>query len=268
MVVSSKVVKKVAKTALSQHFLSAVSAACVLIFSIFATILTASLVHVFAGTVGYIITISVMIFFVLGPLCLGVVNFLRRFLWEQKDDVLLVFKYFSGLDSYKRALHFMFSLGIRIIIVAVVAYLPCIVVRILSSQRFYTALDISFPVWTANLWALNSFLAIIATMAFVFVALKYYLSVFIFVSNDNIDVAEAINMSTIISKRTGADFFGLVISFAGWILLSVFVLPLVITLPYFLMSYSAHCRFAITAYNKDVEAFNANGTPSFSTDEI
>ena len=268
MMATSQVVKKVARNALSQSFLTAVAASCVLIFAFFATTLTASLVNIFAGAIGQFIITAVIFFFLLGPLCLGVVNFLRRFLWEQKDDLLLVFKYFSALSHYKRVIHFMFSFGIRIVLIAMVLYFPCAVVRVLSSEQFYNALGLSFPVWTSNLWALNSFLAIIATMAFVFITLKYYLSIFIFVSNDNIEVAEAINMSTIISKRTGADFFGLVVSFLGWFLLSVFVMPLVITIPYFLMSYCAHCRFAITAYNKDVDAFNANSTPSFSTDEI
>ena len=44
----------------------------------------------------------------------------------------------------------------------------------------------------------------------VFFMLKFYLSAFIFVANDSIDPYEAINMSSIISKRTGGDFFGLV----------------------------------------------------------
>lgn len=268
MLAPSKIVKKVAKTALSQNFLSAIAAASVLIFAIFAASLTASLIHVFAGMMGYSIALTVMIIFVIGPLCLGVINFLRRMLWEQKDDVMLIFKYFSDLAVYKRAVHFVLSLGIRLVTIAFVVFLPCVVVRILSSEQLYTALDIALPIWTANLWALNSFLVIIATMAAVFITLKYYLSVFVFVSNDELDVAEAINMSTIISKRTGADFFGLVASFIGWFLTCVFVLPLVVVLPYFLMSYCTHCRFAITAYNKDVDAFNAKSTPSFSVDEI
>lgn len=268
MLASSKIIKNVAKTALSQNFLSAVVAASVLIFTIFATSLVSSLVGVFAGTIGSFATQIVMIIFAIGPLCLGVINFLRRMLWEQKDDMLLIFKYFSDAASYKRAVYFVLCFGVRIAMVAFIAFLPCIVVRILSSEELYTALDIALPVWTSNLWALNSFLVIIATMASVFITLKYYLSVFVFVANDELDVAEAINMSTIISKRTGADFFGLVVSFIGWFFTCVFVLPLVVVLPYFLMSYCTHCRFAITAYNKDVDAFNAKSTPSFSVDEV
>ena len=126
----------------------------------------------------------------------------------------------------------------------------------------------SIPVWTSNLWALNSFLVILSTLALVFVMIRYYLAPTIFIANDEIDPAEAVNMSTIISKRTGADFVGLTLSFAGWILLSLLVAPLIFTLPYFTTSYCVHCRFAITTYNMDVDRFNASFTPSFSTDEI
>ena len=165
-------------------------------------------------------------------------------------------------------MYFSFIIGIKLVFVAVVLYLPCLVVWILSNEQIYSFFDMSLPIWSSNLWALNSFLAFVASLALVFVMLKYYLAPFVFVSNDSIDPAEAVNMSTIISKRTGADFFGLVLSFAGWIVLSFLVAPLVFTLPYFIASYCVHCRFAVTAYNRDVDRFNSNVTPSFSTDEI
>ena len=141
-------------------------------------------------------------------------------------------------------------------------------VYILSTETVYNLLDVPMPQWTSNLWTLNSFLAILAAFGLVFVMLRYYLAPFIFVSNDDLDPAEAVNMSKIIAKRTGADFFGLVLSFIPWLLLSIFVAPLIFTLPYFISSYCVHCRFAITDYNSDVDKFNASATPSFSTDEI
>lgn len=268
MLAPSPVVKSVAKDALKRDFLKSVVVCCVLIFMFFVVMLTSSLVSIFTGNIGYIITICILLLTVVAPLLLGVLYYFRRLVFGQSDSALIIFRYFSTLSEYKRALQFLFLITVRVASIALVLYFPCIIVNVLSSEKIYAFFDVSLPLWASNLWALNAFLSLIASLGLVFITLKYYLSAFIFISNDDIDPAEAVNMSTIISKRTGADFFGLVMSFAAWILLSILVAPLVFTLPYFIASYCVHCRFAITMYNRDVDKFNASVTPSFSTDEI
>ncbi len=268
MLAPSPVIKKTAKIALSQYFLTSVAVCCVFIFMFFAGDLTASLISFFANTTGYVVSLILFAVFAISPLALGVLYYFRRLIWESKDSALIIFKYFSSIAEYKRALTFTLLIFARFIITALITFSPCFVIWLLSNDAIYEALGFSLPIWASNLWALNSFIAIVAAFALAFVMLKFYLAPFIFVSNDTIDPAEAVNMSSIISKRTGGDFFGLVLSFSGWILLSFLVAPLVFTLPYFLTSYSVHCRFAITAYNRDVEQFNTVNTPSYSTDEI
>lgn len=268
MLAPSPIVKATAKQALRENFLKSVAVACVLVFAFFSCVLISSLVSIFLGDVGYIAAMALMIAFVMFPLVLGVLSYFRRKLYNQDDSVLIIFKYFSSAAEYKRALHLSLLIGVKLVVSALILYFPCIIVWVLSSEKLYLFFDISLPVWSSNLWALNSFLGFVASLALLFVMLKYYLAPFIFVSSDNIDPAEAVNMSIIISKRTGADFFGLVLSFAGWILLSFLVAPLIFTLPYFIQSYTVHCRFAVNAYNRDVDRFNASITPSYSTDEI
>lgn len=268
MLAPSPIVKQKAKSVLKDRFLQSVAISCVFVFALLAGQLVASLASIFLGMVGYVAVLIAFAFFAAVPLLLGLLYHFHRLMCDQKDSPLVIFNYFSTVEKYKRALHFTLLLGIRLVFAALVLYSPCIIVWLLSSEQLYSFLNISLPVWTSNLWALNSFIVIIASFALVFVMLKYYLSPFIFVANDDVDPAEAVNMSTIISKRTGGDFFGLALSFAGWILLSLFVAPLIFTLPYFATSYGVHCRFAITAYNRDVEFFNASVTPSYSTDEL
>lgn len=268
MLAPSPVVKQTAKNALSQCFLTAIAVSCLLLFIYCIGGLIASMVSIFADLTGYIITLVLIAIFALSPLTLGVLYYFRRLIWEGRDSVLIIFKYFSSLDEYKRALHFTLLIFLRLVITALVTFSPCIVVWVLSNDVFYEALGMSLPIWASNLWALNSVIAIFSSFVLVFIMLRFYLAPFIFVASDDIDSAEAVNMSSIISKRTGGDFFGLVLSFAGWIVISLFVAPLVFTVPYFAASYCVHCRFAITAYNRDVDRFNASSTPSYSTDEF
>ena len=268
MLAPSPVVKQTAKNALSPCYLTAIAVSCLLLFIYCIGGLIASMVSIFADLTGYIITLVLIAIFALSPLTLGVLYYFRRLIWEGRDSVLIIFKYFSSLDEYKRALHFTLLIFLRLVITALVTFSPCIVVWVLSNDAFYEALGMSLPIWASNLWALNSVIAIFSSFVLVFIMLRFYLAPFIFVASDDIDSAEAVNMSSIISKRTGGDFFGLVLSFAGWIVISLFIAPLVFTVPYFAASYCVHCRFAITAYNRDVDRFNASSTPSYSTDEF
>ena len=268
MLAPSPVVKKTANTALSGHWLQASAVSCVLIFAFFIGELSASLISIVAGKVGFIIFFIAFLIFALSPLALGVLYWFRRLLWGQNDETVTIFRYFSSLSEYKRALHFILILTCKLGGAAVILLLPSFIVWMLSSERFYVWFDIPFPVWTSSLGTLNSFLIIIAVFALLFIALKYYLAPFLFISDDDIHPAEAVNMSTVISKRTGADFFGLVLSFIGWIILSLFIAPLIFTVPYFWASCAVHCRFAVTAYNRDVERFNNNNTPHYTVDEV
>ena len=262
------VIKKTAKTSLKDNWFQAIAVSLIFIFALCLGEVAASLVFAFAKRVGYIIFLSLFNIFAIFPLLLGVINWFRRLLWGQKDNVLLVFKYFSNRYEYKRALHLSLILTSKLLICAAIIFSPCIIVWVLSSERFYNFFDLSLPVWTSSLWTLNSFLAIISSFALIFVALKYYLAPFLFVSDDNMHPAEAINMSVIISRRTGSDFVALVLSFALWILLSVFVAPLIFTIPYFIAAYGVHCRYAVTAYNNDVDNFNSKDAPFYSVDEV
>lgn len=268
MLAPNQVIKKTAKAAFLPRFLHSAAVCCVIIFTWFIGLFSSSLISVFAGTIGYLLSRLALLFFVLCPLLLGAIYYFRRLIWQQEDNVLIVFKYFSNLGEYKRALRFTMLIFTKIALSALLVFSPCIVIWLLSNDALYQLIGTSIPIWSLNLDALNDFALIIAAFVLAFILLKYYLAAFIFTSNDDIDPSEAINMSTIISKRTGGDFFGLVLSFIPWLLLSLFVAPLLYTLPYFLTSYAVHCRFAITTYNLDVERFNSSNAPSYTADEI
>ncbi len=268
MLAPSPVIKHTAKKALKPRFLQAIAACSVLVFGFYIVELISALTSIFADILGYLIVFAVLMFFAISPLFLGVLNYFRRLIWEQEDSVLIVFKYFSSVALFKRALKFTLLLCARLIVSSLIFFSPYFVIWLLSNEKLYEFFDLSLPVWTSNLWALNSFVIFISLLLVCFYMLRYYLAAFIFVANDEIDAAEALNMSQIISRRTGGDFFGLLLSFAPWILISLFVAPLIFTVPYFLASYCVHCRFAVTAYNLDVDRFNSEPAPSFSTDEI
>jgi len=268
MLAPSTIIKKTARTALSGSYLQAVAISCLFIFICFAGMLLSSVGSIFAGNIGYFLIMAIFAVFAFCPLFFGLLYFFRRLLWGEKDDVLVLFKFFQSAKEYKRALGLTLILTVKLTSAALTVFLPCIIVWILSSERFYSAFDLSFPVWTSSLWTLNNFLAIIASFVLCFVMLKYYLAPFLLISDEDMHPAEAVNMSAIISKSTGADFVGLAVSFWWCILASLLVAPLVFTVPYFVTSYGVHCRFAITSYNRSVDRFNQKETPHYTTEQL
>ena len=190
MVAPSPVVKKVAKDALGRQIIKSMVVCCVEIFVFFINMFISSLVSVFAGDEGYVISLTLLTIFVLGPLFLGILGYFRRLIFEQNDSVLIIFRYFSSVGEYSRAMHLVILLTIRFISAALVLFLPCILIYILSSEKLYEFLGVSLPLWASNLWAVNSLFSVIATVGVMFVMLRYYLAPFMFVSNDNMDPAE------------------------------------------------------------------------------
>lgn len=264
----SPVVKLTAKNALAGRWLPSAAVCTVLLLVYFTGDILASLISMPFGTTGYILFFALFTVFALFPLILGATYYFRRLLWGSTDSALIIFKFFSSVQLYKRAINLSLLLALKLIAAAVVLFLPCLLVLLLSSEWLYAFFDMSLPIWASNMWVLNSFLVIFAVLALCFVMLKYYLSAFLLVCDENMTAAEAVNMSTIISKRSGANFVGLIMSFAPWILLSLLVAPLIFTLPYFIASYCVHCRFSIAEYNSDVDRFNASSTPYFRADDI
>lgn len=268
MLAPNSTIKQYAKKSLSPNFLQSVAVCCVLVFTWFIAMFASSLGSIAFGWLGYAAMLLAIILFVLFPLFLGALYYFRRLIFEQQDSALVIFKYFSNFKEYKRALRFTLALFARFALAALFVYSPSIIIGLLSNEAIYQTFNIQLPVWVSVLWTLNSFAVIVATIGLMFITLKYYLSSFIFVSNDTIAPSEAIKFSTIISKRTGGDFFGLMLSFTPLALLSLTVAPLIFIFPYVLTAYAVHGRFAITAYNLDVDRFNTVSAPSYTADGI
>ena len=86
---------------------------------------------------------------------------------------------------------------------------------------------------------------------------------FLIAADEDMEVDEAIHMSDTISKRTMLDFIYLFFSFFGWILVSVLVFPLIFTMPYILISFGVHVRFAIAEYNKRIDLKTRESSNTF-----
>jgi len=253
MIPFASIIKKTAKAALKTDYLKCIATCCILIF----TMLMSFVIFEILGYVSnYCIAFAVLFFvyfFVEFPLLLGIFRYFRRILYGEYDSPVSAFYYFNDTNLYKKSLDFAFSLTVKILIFAIFCYLPAILLKIAAEPEIYEWFGVSIPIWTPVLSTVATFIFVIATFVVVILSLKYYLSFFLFVSNDENSAKYAIDMSIVISKRTRLDFIYLIFSMLLYIIASVFLIPLPFTLPLLFATYTVHCVYAVYQYNDTID---------------
>ena len=151
----------------------------------------------------------------------------------------------------------------RALFFGIILFIPSFIVDLFSSSFIYDVLKMPTPLWTSNLYYLSLFLKTVATVILIFIMARYYMAPFLIAADEDMEVDEAIHMSDTISKRTMLDFIYLFFSFFGWILVSVLVFPLIFTMPYILISFGVHVRFAIAEYNKRIDLKTRESSNTF-----
>lgn len=253
MSANSRVVKITAKATLKNRFVSSVFSALSLIFCCFIGVFSTSYISLVVGDIVSTVLLLLYSFFLSVPLFFGVLRFFWRMLFSSNDNPVSVFYYFSEKTIYLKCLKLTLKLVLKAIIPAIILFIPVFGLWLVSKGSIFEMINVSIPLWTANLTYIFIFVRTLAIILLVIHMFKYYLAPLFFIADENMDLDEVMHMSTVISKKSSIDFSYLIFSFSGWIILSLLVIPLVFTLPYFFSAYTVHFRFAVAEYNKHVE---------------
>ncbi len=260
MLPTAGVIKATAKKILSQNYISCFVSCVIFSASFAASVIISGVLETVFNIAVAITAFLIITAFVLFPLFLGVVRYINKAIDNVIDYPISVFYYFSDIKLYKKSISFLLEIAIKVITRGIVFYLPFLVVWLLSSEEFYEKLEIVTPIWSPMLSSVAGFLFIIATVGTIFVALKYYLSTYIFVANDDISPIKAINLSVIVSRRTRIDFVFLAFSMILYILASLIFILLIFTLPFLIMVYALHSKCAVIQYNKTIASLKCDNT--------
>ena len=261
---SSQVVKITAKAALKDKWLRAIVVSSIFLFTVLVCYNISSVFSIVAGDIAANVLLAVMLLLLICPIALGTIRYFWRILFGADDNPVSVFYYFSEKKVYRRAMWLILSLALRMVLFGLLLNIPRFIVEAMSHSFLYELIGMAIPVWTANLTNVTVFLKVLAEVILFFVMLKYYMAPVLFVADDNMDSGEAMHMSATISKKTAIDFIYLGLSFIGWIILSLFIIPLIFTIPYVIISYLIHIRFAVAEYNKHIESTTQKSYPSFT----
>lgn len=260
---SSSSIKRLSKDIFKNNAIILIVSTAIVLAIWFVGIYLALIVETFTATAATIICLCIFSILFFAPIFMGFLRYIWRMISGVTDNPITLFYYFSEKKLYFKVLKLTLSLGIRAAVCYLIFYIPIFVLNIITGTRIYEALNIPVPMWTFNLSNLTAFLRFLSIIATLISVLKLYLAPMLFVADENIDVAEAVHLSNVISKRTIIDFIFLGLSFAGWILLSFLSLPLIFTLPYMIAAYLIHSSAAVDAFNKEISRANYDDIPTF-----
>lgn len=263
MTVGIPSIKKEAKAALNGKWVSAIIASLTVLFSFFIIYNIGWAISLVIGDVSSSFIAVVLSVVLCGPLMLGVIRFFWRMFGGMAETPATVFYYFSSLRSFYKVLKLCFMLAIRLFAFAVIYYLPAILLYVISSPDLYEFLKMPIPLWSQHLSYLVNLLSSLGGVLTLFSLLKFYLAPVLVIADDQMDIEEALLMSTVISKTAITDFVFLVFSLILWIIISLLYIPLLFTLPYFVMCYTVHALYAIKDYNQKIESINGDNSPSY-----
>ena len=204
-----------------------------------------------------LILIEVIIFIGI-PLIMGLLRNFWGMASESPLKITEIFYYFSSKTVYKKLTVFTFLMLGRIVLRSVVVLLPSVIIGAVSKYSSLIFRESAQPLWFSNIWIFELVLRAIAICLIVYMVSRYYLAPFIFIADENGDELTCIHKAYTVSKISMGNFIGLVLSLVGWILLSVFFVPLVFTLPYMCMCYIVHSRYAAVYYNSGHKNYNEN----------
>ncbi len=246
--IQTKAVKSTAIASLKGNWVWAIIASltplCVYLISLI-------IQSVFSLIIGEAVAVFVLLlYFLVFPVFLGTVRVFWKIANSEKQYVLDVFYYFSNGKLYKRALKFVIAVFLPFSITATLCFIPSALLYAIANGMLFESLRLTFPVLAMFLGYLGHMLFVAAIIFLIIKVFNYYTSVFLFVVNDETSPIECIKKSRELAKHTKSIYVPHVFGYWYWIIISLFMLPLVFTAPYLLMSYVVDCRFCVAYYNR------------------
>lgn len=271
----SYIIKKTAHNALKNNWIKSITVSLILLVTVmfstffqelvFQIISAANLTTIgifnaesVINTVSVAIELLLILCFVF-PLLLGIF----RYFWQLTDysevNVSEIFYYFSSKKLYKRAVKTFLHLFVRIFLIFLVCLSPCIIIKTLTSVSFYSFVGISVPASLISVDFINNWALFFGIVVGVIVSSYYFLVPAIITANEQTEVLKAFKLSRKVTAGNIGHFIKFVLSFAGWLLLSLLAFPIIFTLPYFLASYAEFSRTVIKINNEKSQTTEYNG---------
>ena len=187
------------------------------------------------GTFLSLVTLALDLF-VFSPLYLGIIRWFWQITGGEDEPVASVLIYYQNAENYFLTIKLRLSLWWRVIVAALISMSPAIAVMIAAEAFNSIGGNLSHlysPFSTAS-----SVLLVLGAVVTLIYLLRFFLVPAILFSDKGVTVTDAFRLSKALTyKKRGRAFFTLILSFSGWAVLSIFILPIIYTLPFYLASF-------------------------------
>ncbi|MBO5746270.1 MAG: DUF975 family protein [Clostridia bacterium] len=258
-------IKSAAKTALKHRWSEAIAATMLLLVTVsLNTVMQLVLMNIFKvdevwspfsptaapdhnqlAAAGLTLFSAAFTLFVIFPLAFGIM----RWFWMISNgcDARLseMFGYFSSGKLFFRTIRLSLALFFRLVLGAVVCYLPYSIVAVITTPKVYEMFSWAFKKHVSGLIALAPTLKFLGTLGFFFWISTYILFFAVMYTESDWSVRGVIRRAVQISKGNRLRFIGFILSFFGWLLSCLFIFPLPFVLPYVLASTAVYGREAL-----------------------
>lgn len=191
------------------------------------------------------VLIALLIFFINTPLQQGNNRWFYRRTGGEQDSVSSVFFYFESAKQYFRTLGLYFQIGIRMFLWMLLPTIPMIAfIAFMGIANVMMGTDTP-----SSAGAIFMILAIVWTIILVIISviisLRYFLAPYILAEHPEQKASKCIKDSVKMVKGHKAELFVFMLSFIGWELLCLFIIPLFYVIPYMNASFAMYARYLI-----------------------
>lgn len=179
---------------------------------------------------------------VMFPLLFGVMRWFWFVTGGGDPSIGDVFYYFSSARVFFKALGISVSIFWRLILGAVICFLPYTAISILTNADFYNLIGISMPTVMSSLYSLATMFEMLGFFLLLLWVSGYSMFYTVMFYEPELSVRKTLKQAVAISKKQRMRFIGFFFTFFGWVLLSSLFLPLLYFLPFFLASMCVYGR--------------------------
>lgn len=176
------------------------------------------------------------------PLLFGVMRWFWQVTGGANPTLNEIFVFFSEGKLFKKAVLISIGLFLRLALATIISFLPAIICNILLTPDLYNELGFSMPLWLEGLHPLIDIVKLLGFTAFIFFVSRYVLFYAVMFLEPTLSAHKTMLKAKQLSAGKTARFLGFVLSFFGWGLLCLFIVPILFVLPFFLSSLSVYGR--------------------------
>jgi len=185
-------------------------------------------------------------FFFMFPLMLGIFRFFLQLAGDVRPAVSEVFFHFSTVGRLARAAGIGVLLWLRWFVISFIMLLPVNVTFLLTDAD--VANKLGFTLFFENKSWIEPFAGLMSVALYLSAMLvmsRYFLVLTVANSRPELSAAACFKPAVRMSKGSRGAIIALVLGFLGWMLLCIFVMPLLFVMPYMFTSWALFSLFMI-----------------------